>query len=68
MADTITYENLQKDSDFLGDAYWFLQDTGQQVSKDPKDILDTFIEKRRAFDVNVGATYGQGSTIAESSG
>ena len=38
---------------------------GERVSSDPKDILDTFIEKRRAFDTNIFSTYSQGTDIAE---
>ena len=63
MAEQATYEGLQQDDDFLDDAYWFLKDVGESVSTNPKDILDTFIEKRRAFDVNVFSTYSQGSDI-----
>ena len=63
MAEQVTYEGLQQDDDFIADAYWFLKDVGESVSTKPKDILDTFIEKRRAFDVNVFSTYSQGSDI-----
>ena len=63
MVDEVTYESLQQDSDFLNNAYFFLQDMGERVSENPKDILDTFIEKRRAFDTNIFSTYSQGSNI-----
>lgn len=53
MAEQVTYEGLQQDDAFIADAYWFLKDVGESVSTNPKDVLDTFIEKRRAFDVNV---------------
>jgi len=66
MAEQVTYEGLQQDDAFIADAYWFLKDVGESVSTDPKDVLDTFIEKRRAFDVNVLSTYSQGSDIAKS--
>ena len=66
MAEQVTYDGLQKDDAFIADAYWFLKDVGEAVSSDPKDVLDTFIEKRRAFDVNVLSTYSQGSDIAKS--
>jgi len=65
MVDEVTYESLQQDSDFLNNAYFFLQDMGERVSENPKDILDTFIEKRRAFDTNIFSTYSQGSNISE---
>ena len=67
MASPVTYESLQEDSDFLSNAYWYLKDVGETVSQDPKDILDTFMEKRRAFDANIASTYSQGSTIADAS-
>ena len=63
MAEQVTYEGLQQDDAFIADAYWFLKDVGESVSTKPKDILDTFIEKRRAFDVNILSTYSQGSDI-----
>lgn len=53
MQNPITYESLQQDDEFLDNAYFFLKDMGERVSEDPKDILDTFIEKRRAFDTNI---------------
>jgi len=65
MENKITYEGLQQDNQFLDNAYWFLKDMGERVSEDPKDILDTFIEKRRAFDTNIFSTYSQGTDIAE---
>tara|TARA_Y100000401_G_scaffold64496_1_gene51341 strand:+ start:4160 stop:8617 length:4458 start_codon:yes stop_codon:yes gene_type:complete len=65
MAEKVTYESLQEDTDFLNNAYFFLKDMGERVSSDPKDILDTFIEKRRAFDTNIFSTYSQGTDIAE---
>ena len=67
MAEKVTYESLQEDTDFLNNAYFFLKDMGERVSSDPKDILDTFIEKRRAFDTNIFSTYSQGTDIAEAS-
>lgn len=65
MAEKVTYESLQEDTDFLNNAYFSLKDMGERVSSDPKDILDTFIEKRRAFDTNIFSTYSQGTDIAE---
>ena len=63
MENKITYEGLQQDNQFLDNAYWFLKDMGERVSEDPKDILDTFIEKRRAFDTNIFSTYSQNKNI-----
>jgi hypothetical protein len=65
MTNPVTYESLQQDDEFLDNAYFFLKDMGERVSEDPKDILDTFIEKRRAFDTNIFSTYSQGTDIAE---
>lgn len=61
----ITYEGLLKDNDFLDSAYHSLRGMGENVSEDPKDILDTFLTKRRYFDVNLGATIVQGNQIKD---
>ena len=61
-----TYEGLLEDSQFLSSAYHSLRGMGDNsVSKDPKDILDTFLTKRRYFDVNLGSTIVQGNEIKE---
>ena len=66
MADEqITYEGLLKDNDFLDSAYHSLRGMGENISEDPKDILDTFLTKRRYFDVNLGATVVQGNQIKD---
>ena len=36
----ITYESLQEDQNFLNSAYHSLRGLGQNVSEDPKDIID----------------------------
>ena len=64
MADPkVTYESLQQDPTFLRSAYHSLRGLGENVSEDPKDIIDTFLTKRRYFDTNVLSTYNQGSDI-----
>jgi len=68
MADTsITYESLQEDNDFLDSAYYALRSLGINTvdPSDPKDILDTFIEKRRYFETNLLSTINQGSIITD---
>ena len=61
-----TYEGLLKDRNFLSSAYHSLRAMGDNdVSEDPKDILDTFLTKRRYFDVNLGATIVQGNEIKD---
>ena len=59
----VTYESLQQDPTFLRAAYHSLRELGENPSEDPKDIIDTFLTKRRYFDVNVLSTYNQGSDI-----
>jgi len=61
----ITYESLQEDQNFLNSAYHSLRGLGQNVSEDPKDIIDTFLNMRRYFDVNLGSTLIQGKKIEE---
>ena len=66
MAETqITYESLQEDPDFLDSAFHSLRGLGQNVSEDPKDIIDSFLTMRRYFDVNLGSTLIQGKKIEE---
>ena len=61
-----TYDGLLKDTNFLSTAYLSLRAMGDNdVSEDPKDILDTFLTKRRYFDVNLGATVVQGNEIKD---
>ena len=60
-----TYKGLLKDNDFLDSAYHSLRGLGENISEDPKDILDTFLTKRRYFDVNLGATIVQGNQIKD---
>ena len=60
----ITYEGLQKDSDFLSSAYHSLIALGENPSpNNPKEIVDTFLTKRRWFNANLGATVNQSRTI-----
>ena len=60
----ITYEGLQKDSDFLSSAYHSLRALGENPSpNNPKEIVDTFLTKRRWFNANLGATVNQSRTI-----
>ena len=60
----ITYEGLQKDSDFLSSAYHSLRALGENPSPtNPKEIVDTFLTKRRWFNANLGATVNQSRTI-----
>ena len=62
--DPVTYESLQNDSDFINAAYHSLRALGDNdVTTDPKDIIDTFLTKRRYFDVNLGSTIVQGNNI-----
>ena len=66
MADAppVTYESLLNDSDFLSAAYHSLRALGDNdVTTDPKDVIDTFLTKRRYFDVNLGSTIVQGNNI-----
>ena len=66
MADAppVTYESLLNDSDFLNAAYHSLRALGDNdVTTDPKDVIDTFLTKRRYFDVNLGSTIVQGNNI-----
>ena len=59
----ITYEGLQKDSDFVSSAYHSLIALGENPSTDPKEILDTFLTKRRWFNANTGSTVNQSRKI-----
>ena len=60
----ITYEGLQKDSDFISSAYHSLRALGENPSPtNPKEIVDTFLTKRRWFNANLGATVNQSRTI-----
>ena len=59
----ISYEGLQKDPDFISSAYHTLRALGENPSTDPKEIVDTFLTKRRWFNANLGATAQQSSTI-----
>jgi hypothetical protein len=61
----ITYESLQEDQNFLNSAFHSLRGLGQNVSEDPKDIIDSFLTMRRYFDVNLGSTLIQGKKIEE---
>ena len=61
----ITYESLQEDQNFLNSAFHSLRGLGQNVSEDPKDIIDSFLNMRRYFDVNLGSTLIQGKKIEE---
>jgi len=63
-APPVTYESLLNDSDFLSAAYHSLRALGDNdVTTDPKDVIDTFLTKRRYFDVNLGSTIVQGNNI-----
>ena len=58
-----TYENLKTNPLFLNAAYHTLRGLGENTSKDPEEIVDTFLTKRRWFDTNLGATIGQADDI-----
>ena len=58
-----TYEGLKNDSDFLSSAYHSLRGLGVNVSEEPEDIIDTFLQRRRYFDINLGSTILQGNDI-----
>ena len=58
-----TYENLKTNPLFLNAAYHTLRGLGENTSKDPEEIVDTFLTKRRWFAVNLGAAIGQGDDI-----
>ena len=60
---SVTYEDLKKDSKFLNAAYSTLRGLGENVSKNPEEIVDTFLTKRRWFNANLGATIGQADDI-----
>tara|TARA_R110002124_G_scaffold276080_1_gene446765 strand:- start:51 stop:3896 length:3846 start_codon:yes stop_codon:yes gene_type:complete len=60
----VTYESLQNNKNFLAAAYHSLRSLGEQdLTEDPKDIIDTFLTKRRYFDINLGSTIVQGNNI-----
>jgi|21_taG_2_1085346.scaffolds.fasta_scaffold02478_4 hypothetical protein len=58
-----TYENLKTNPLFLNAAYHTLRGLGENTSKDPEEIIDTFLTKRRWFNANLGATIGQADDI-----
>ena len=60
-----TYDDLLKDDNFLRDAYKALTGMGYNVSKKRGDILDSFLQKRRYFDVNIASTITQGDNIKD---
>jgi len=62
----VTYESLQNDNDFINAAYHSLRALGENdLTTDPKDVIDTFLTKRRYFDVNLGSTIVQGNNIID---
>ena len=60
---TITYKALKKDSKFLNAAYSTLRGLGENVSREPEEIVDTFLTKRRWFNANLGSTISQSNDI-----
>ena len=60
---SVTYEDLKKDSKFLNAAYSTLRGLGENVSKNPEEIVDTFLTKRRWFNANLGSTISQSNDI-----
>jgi hypothetical protein len=58
----IPYDQFLKDDLWLDAAYHSLRDLGEDVSEDPKDILDTFLTKSRYIDTNL---YSAGSTASK---
>jgi hypothetical protein len=60
-----TYDDLLKDDNFLRDAYKALTGMGYNISKKRGDILDSFLQKRRYFDVNLASTITQGDNIKD---
>ena len=61
----ITYESLLEDKDFIDSTYYVLQDLGDNVAYNSKEILDTFLTKKRYFDTNIGATINIGGKMKE---
>jgi len=60
---SVTYEDLKKDSKFLNAAYSTLRGLGENVSRKPEEIVDTFLTKRRWFNANLGSTISQSNDI-----
>ncbi len=48
-----TYEGLKNDSNFLSSAYHSLRGLGVNVSEEPEDIIDTFLQRRRYWRANL---------------
>ena len=55
MKNKITYDSLLQDDRFLSDAYYALQGLGETATKDRKEVLDKFLQKRRYFDTNISS-------------
>jgi len=61
----ITYDGLLENKDFIDSTYHVLQGLGENVAYDPKDILDTFLTKKRYFDTNILSTYNTGQDMKD---
>jgi len=58
-----TYEGLLENQNFIDSTYYVLQGLGEDVAYDPKEILDTFLTKKRYFDTNVLSTFNIGEDM-----
>ena len=61
----ITYDGLLENKDFIDSTYHVLQGLGENVAYDPKNILDTFLTKKRYFDTNILSTYNTGQDMKD---
>ena len=62
---TPTYDSLQNNEKFLTAAYHTLKGLGISTSKDPTEIVDSFLTHRRYFDINLLSAIKQGNRIME---
>ena len=59
-----TYEGLLQDQDVIDSMYYSLESLGEPVAYgDNKEILDTFLTKKRYFDTNLLSTIGVASDV-----
>jgi hypothetical protein len=61
----IPYDQFLKDDLWLDAAYNSLRDLGEDVSEDPKDILDTFLTKSRYIDTNLYSAYNTANKVTD---
>jgi len=52
LPEKISYNDMLKNSNAISAMYYALQDMGETVSEDPKQILDTFLTRQRYINVN----------------